>query len=121
MTIHESAENYLEAILILKEKNGAVRSIDVAHHLNLSKPSVSVAVKKLRENGFVEMGFDGQLSLTEKGFETAEKVYKRHILIKKFLLGIGVSEENASEEACRIEHVISDETFEKLRIHAENL
>lgn len=121
MTIHESAENYLEAIWVLGKQNGTVRSIDVAHHLKLSKPSVSVAIKKLRESGLVEMDFGGELSLTAKGAEMAEKVYKRHVLIKSFLLGIGVSEENASEEACRIEHVISDETFEKLRIHTENM
>ncbi len=117
MKIHESAENYLEAILMLKNSNGYVRSIDVANHLNFTKPSVSVAMKSFREEGYVTVDREGNISLTEKGLKIAEKVYERHQVIAKILIALGVDEETAYEDSCRIEHDISDETFTKLKEH----
>ena len=117
MKIQESAENYLEAILVLQKRKGVVRSIDIANELSFSKPSVSVAMKNLRTNGYIEMDSDGYISLLDKGREIAEKIYERHTLISSWLVRMGVSPETASEDACRIEHVISAETFEKLKEH----
>lgn len=117
MIIKESAENYLEAILMLKEKNGFVRSIDVANHLNFTKPSVSVAMKSFREDGYITVDDSGNISLTEKGKEIAEKVYERHEIIAKALEALGVDEETAYHDSCKIEHDISDITFEKLKNH----
>lgn len=116
MHIHESAENYLEAILALGEK-GAVRSIDVAQYLEFSKPSVSRAMSLLRENGYVVMDEGGFLSLTEKGHEVAHRIYERHQLLTKWLIDLGVSEEIADADACKIEHDLSDETFERIKEH----
>ena len=116
MNIHESAENYLEAILALGEK-GQVRSIDVANHLNFSKPSVSRAMSLLRENGYVLMDAGGFLTLTDSGMEIASRIYERHKLITKWLVHLGVSEETAAEDACRIEHDLSVESFDALRTH----
>ncbi len=116
MIIKESAENYLEAILVLKHKKGTVRSIDVAHELMVSKPSVSVAMKKFREDGYVTVESDGSLSLTDKGLLVAERVYMRHQVITEALMAIGVDEITAKEDACKIEHDISDYTFEKLKV-----
>ena len=118
MEIHESAENYLETILVLQRKLGQVRSIDIADELSFSKPSVSVAMKKLRTNGYIEVDKDGFISLLESGREIAEKIYERHTLLSDWLTALGVSPETAAEDACRIEHVISAETFEALKIHA---
>jgi len=118
MNIHESAEDYLEAILILKERNGAVRSIDIVHEKNFSKPSVSVAMKKLRENGYVEMGGDGFITLLPPGEEIAQRIYTRHRLLSRFLEGLGVSPENAAADACKMEHDLSAETFEKIVAYA---
>ena len=117
MKIQESAENYLEAILVLQKRKGVVRSIDIANELSFSKPSVSVAMKNLRTNGYIEVDSDGYISLLDKGREIAEKIYERHTLISSWLVRMGVSPETASEDACRIEHVISAETFEKLKEH----
>ena len=117
MKIQESAENYLEAILVLQKRKGVVRSIDIANELSFSKPSVSVAMKNLRTNGYIEVDGDGYISLLDKGREIAEKIYERHTLISSWLVRMGVSPETASEDACRIEHVISAETFEKLKEH----
>ncbi len=117
MKIQESAENYLEAILVLQKRKGVVRSIDIANELSFSKPSVSVAMKNLRMNGYIEMDADGYISLLDKGREIAEKIYERHTLISGWLVRMGVSPETASEDACRIAHVISAETFEKLKEH----
>lgn len=114
MKIHESAENYLESILILKNKNGYVRSIDIANELGFSKPSVSVAMKSFREEGYVLVDESGNISLTEKGMEIATYVYARHNIIAKALMAIGVSEEVAYADSCKIEHDISRETFEKI-------
>ena len=118
MNIHESAENYLEAILALGEK-GAVRSIDVAQHLEFSKPSVSRAMSLLRENGYVVMDESGFLTLTEAGHAVADRIYERHRLLTKWLMELGVSEENAAADACKIEHDLSDESFETLKAHIQ--
>lgn len=115
MEIHESAENYLETILILKNRLNMVRSIDIANELNYTKPSVSIAIKKLRENGYIIMDDKGYISLTESGLSIAEKIYERHQVLSKYLMTIGVSKTTAIEDACRIEHVISDESFYRLK------
>ncbi len=117
MIIKESAENYLEAILMIKGQKGNVRSIDIANHLNFTKPSVSVAMKSFREEGYITMDSDGSINLTEKGMKIAAGVYERHEVIAKALIAIGVSESVAYEDSCKIEHDISDETFEKLKEH----
>ena len=115
MIIKESAENYLETILMLTRKKGYVRSIDVANELNFTKPSVSVAMKNFREDGYITIGQDGGISLTEKGMQVAERVYERHNIIAKALIALGVDETTAYEDACKIEHDISQESFEKIR------
>ena len=115
--IQESAENYLETILMLGKAKGNVRSIDIATALSFSKPSVSVAMKNLRENGYILMDKDGFIALTEKGHEIAETIYERHTLLSSFLMYLGVSKETATQDACRIEHVISPESFEALKQH----
>ncbi|MBE7027943.1 MAG: metal-dependent transcriptional regulator [Ruminococcaceae bacterium] len=115
MKIHESGENYLETILILREKLVNVRSVDIANELNYTKPSVSVAMKLLKENGLISIDENGFITLTKEGYRIADRVYNRHTLLTKALVRIGVSEETAKEDACRIEHDISDETFDKLK------
>lgn len=120
MIIKESAENYLETILVLKKKKGSVRSIDVAHELMVSKPSVSVAMKNFREEGYITVDADGNLSLTEKGLMIAERVYERHQILTEALMSIGVDEITAKDDACKIEHDISDITFEKLKMFIKN-
>ena len=115
MKIHESAENYLETILILKNRLGLVRSVDIAHELGFSKPSVSVAMKNFREEGYISVDANGHISLTEIGLNIAEKMYERHKFLTNWLISIGVDSETASEDACRIEHVISQESFDKLK------
>ena len=117
MTINESVEDYLEAILILKEKNGMVRSIDVVHHMNYSKPSISRAMSRLRENGYITMDQEGWLGLTDAGREIAERIYERHRLLTEWLTALGVDPEVAREDACRMEHDISAETFDCIRTH----
>ncbi len=121
MVIHESAEDYLEAILILKERLGMVRSIDVVNEKHFKKPSVSVAMKKLRENGYIEMDKEGFITLTEKGYEIASSVYNRHKLLTRFFVALGVNEQTAAADACKIEHDISEETFQKILEHAKNI
>ena len=121
MKIQESAENYLETILILSEKNAHVRSIDIATELHFTKPSVSVAMKKLRENDFIRMDSDGFITLTGSGMEIAARMYERHRLLSDWLVYHGVSRETAVEDACRIEHVISQESFEKIRAHVTEM
>lgn len=115
MKIHESAENYLETILVLSQRKQFVRSIDIVNELNFSKPSVSIAMKHLRENSYIEMDEDGYITLTATGAEIANKIYERHQWISALLIEIGVEPEIAKEEACRIEHDISQNTFEKLK------
>ena len=117
LKIQESAENYLETILMLGKEKGNVRSIDIATALSFSKPSVSVAMKNLRENGYILMDKDGYIALTEKGHEIAETIYERHTLLSSFLMYLGVSRETATQDACRIEHVISPESFAALKQH----
>lgn len=118
MNIHESAEDYLEAILKLRENHGMVRSIDVVRELGLSKPSVSVAMKNLRENGYIQMGDDGYLTLLPPGEEIAQRIYGRHKLLTQIFIQLGVSPEAAAADACKVEHDLSDETFERIRAHA---
>ena len=115
MKIHASAENYLETIYMLRKSKGMVRSIDIANELEFSKPSISVAMKNLRENGYIEVDKDGHITLLEKGLEIAERMYERHTVISQFLIKLGVEESVASEDACKIEHVISDESFEAIK------
>lgn len=117
MSIHESAENYLETILILSGRNPMVRSIDIVNELEYTKPSVSVAMKNLRENGCIEMDGDGYITLTKKGREIAEGVYEKHKLLTQWLVYLGVDKQTAAEDACRIEHVISTESFEAIKSH----
>ena len=115
MIIKESAENYLETILMLKKEKGNVRSVDVANELNFTKPSVSVAMKNFREDGYIVIDADGNISLTEKGMQVAERVYERHQVIAKALILLGVDEETAYEDSCKIEHDLSEETFTKIK------
>ena len=117
MKIQESAENYLETILIIHNRQGNVRSIDIANELGFSKPSVSVAMKNLRTNGYIDVDKEGFITLLDKGREIADKIYERHTLLSTWLVRMGVSPEVAAEDACRIEHVISAETFERLKEH----
>ena len=115
MKIQESAENYLETILVLKNKNGAVRSIDIANELGFSKPSVSVPMKNLRENGYIEVDSSGYITLLDSGRRIAEKIYERHTTLSKWLVSLGVDAKTAAEDACRIEHIISSESFEAIK------
>ena len=115
MNINESQENYLESILIIKNQKGFVRSIDIANELSVSKPSVSVAMKNFREGGYITVDDDGNIDLTDKGLEIALRVYERHEVIAKLLTSLGVSEETALVDSCKIEHVISEETFTKIK------
>ena len=119
MQIRESAENYLETILILSQRKGKgeVRSIDIVNELEFSKPSVSVAMKNLRENGYITVDKDGYIRLTDKGLEIAEKMYERHTLLSQWLIKLGVDEKDAVEDACRMEHVISAESFAAIKKH----
>lgn len=117
MNINESAENYLETILILSKIYPVVRSIDIANELGFTKPSVSVAMKNLREKNFIVVSEEGFISLTPSGLEIAEMIYERHTLLSSWLQHLGVSKEIATQDACRIEHVISKESFEALKKH----
>ena len=120
MKIKESAENYLETIHILSLRKKDVRSIDIVNELGFSKPSVSVAMKKLREGGYLNIDSNGYITLTEEGQKIAHKMYERHTLISKCLIALGVDEEVAVEDACRVEHVISQETFDRIRDYAKD-
>ena len=115
MKTNESAENYLETILMLKRRNGNVRSIDVAHELSFSKPSVSVAMKNFREKGYIFIDRDGSIVLTDKGLSIAERVFERHQVIASALIALGVDEKTAYEDSCKIEHDISDKSFEMIK------
>ena len=117
MKVHESAENYLETILVLSQKNGNVRSIDIANEMEFSKPSVSVAMKNLRAQGHIVVNSDGYIKLTESGRQIAETIYERHTLITSWLIYLGVPADIASEDACRMEHVISPESFAAIKAH----
>ncbi len=115
MELHESGEMYLETILVLKNRFGYVRSIDIANEMNVSKPSVSRAVGLLKDNGYITFDPNGMILLTDSGSSVAEKIYERHRILTSYLTSIGVSEETAAHDACKIEHVISDETFDVLK------
>ena len=115
VNIHESAEDYLEAILMLKREKGFARSVDIASRLNVTKPSVSFAMKRLRENDYILMDEESLITLTPKGEEIACRMYERHTTLAKFLMGLGVAEKTALEDACKIEHDISAETFEAIK------
>ena len=115
MNIYESAEDYLERILILQEKKNNVRSIDIAHDMGFSKPSISVAMKKLKEAGLIDIDTHGYITLTKEGHVIADKVYERHKVLKQVLIDIGVNQEQAEKDACKVEHVISEETFEAIK------
>lgn len=120
MKIQKSSEDYLEAMLMMGEKHGFIRSIDVAAHLGVTKPSVSYATKRLRENGYITMDQDGLISLTDQGMAIAQSMYERHTLLATFLITLGVDEATAREDACKIEHDISQETFDAICRHAKN-
>ncbi len=115
MQIKESAENYLETILIVSRRGGAVRSVDIASEMNFTKASISIAMKKLREDGYILVESDGAIRLTEKGKDIAVRMYERHQLIAKLLISIGVSEETAYADSCKIEHDLSPESFAKIK------
>lgn len=115
--IHESGENYLETILVLRERGVDVRSIDIVHEMELSKPSVSRAMSILRSGGFIEVDRDGYITLTEPGEAIAQRIYERHRVLTDWLIGIGVDEKPAAEDACKLEHDISSESFDKLKKH----
>lgn len=117
MKIKESAENYLETIHILSKSKPSVRSIDIATELGFSKPSVSVAMKNLRQNGYVKVDEDGFITLTAAGLEIAETMYERHTMLSNWLIYLGVDKETAQEDACRIEHVISADSFKAIKAH----
>ena len=118
---HESGEMYLEAILVLSQKNGFVRSIDVSEYLGYSKPSVSRAVGILKNGNYIVVDKDGSLTLTESGKEIAEKIFERHTVLSKLLTKMGVSEETAAADACKLEHAISDESFEAIKRYMADL
>lgn len=119
MKIHESAENYLETILMLSKKQSYVRSIDIANELNFSKPSVSVAMKNLRTSGYILVNDAGHITLTDSGLKVAESILERHKVLSEMLIRLGVDPAVASEDACRIEHVISKESFDAIKTHIE--
>ncbi len=119
MKIQESAEDYLETILILQGRKGSVRSIDIVNELGYSKPSVSIAMKNLRENGYIEMGTDGYITLLEPGKTIAEKTYERHTFLSQWLTSLGVDPEIAAKDACRIEHVISAQSFDAIKAYTK--
>ena len=117
MSIHESGEMYLETIYILSQSGTPVRSIDISEYMGYSKPSVSRAMSILKEGGYIVVEKGGHIILTETGREVAEKIYNRHTLLTKFLIGIGVDEETAADDACKLEHHISDTTYEAIKKH----
>ncbi|MBQ7008351.1 MAG: metal-dependent transcriptional regulator [Ruminococcus sp.] len=120
MEIKESAENYLETILVLSQKNAAVRSIDIANEMNFTKASISIAMKRLREDGYINMDDDRMITLTPKGRDIASMVYERHQIIAKILIALGVDEATAYEDSCKIEHDLSQKSFEKIKEFYEN-
>ncbi len=121
MNIYESSEDYLEAILVLKNRIGVVRSIDIVNELGYTKPSVSVAMKKLRESGFISMDESGYITLSESGMEIASKVKQRHEILTEFLMELGVDEENAKTDACKIEHDLCEESFRCIKKHLNSI
>lgn len=120
MRLQESGEMYLETIYVLTKKSNYVRSIDISEHMGYSKPSVSRAVGLLKSGGYIVMDDDGHITLTDSGREIAEKIYSRHTLLTELLVRLGVSEETAAQDACKMEHTISDESFEAIKRHIES-
>jgi len=119
MSLYESGQMYLETIYVLSKEQNFVRAIDVSEHMGYSKPSVSRAVSTLKKDGYITVSDDGALQLTEKGLEVAETMYERHTILTQILMELGVDEETASEDACRMEHIISDKTFAAIKAHLE--
>ena len=117
MHIQESGEMYLETIHVLYKKNGHVRSVDISEHMGYSKPSVSRAVGLLKNGGYIEVDPNGYITLTDTGLATAQKIYERHTVLSQMLINLGVNPETAAEDACRLEHAISDESFEAIKRH----
>ena len=117
MALQESGEMYLETILVLSQKNNLVRSVDVAEHMSFSKPAVSRALGKLKQERYILIDSDGYIAFTETGRKIAKKIYERHTLLTQFLMRLGVDEETAAADACRMEHVISDKSFEAMKQH----
>lgn len=117
MALKPSGEMYLETIHVLSQKRAAVRSVDIAEYMNFSKPSVSRAVGRLKEEGYITVDGEGHITLTGEGLAAAKKIYERHTVLSKVLMMLGVDEQTASEDACRIEHVISDTSFEAIKRH----
>lgn len=117
VSVHRAAEDYLEAMLMMREAHGYIRSIDVAEHLGVTKPSVTYATKQLKQNGFITMDRDGLITLTESGMEIAENIYTRHKTLTEFFIRIGVDEQTAREDACKVEHDVSQQTFDALCRH----
>ena len=121
MSLQESGEMYLETIYVLSKTISGVHSVDISEHMGYSKPSVSRAVNLLKSGGYITIDEDNHITLTETGLEIAEKIYNRHIVLSKMLMALGVPEEIAAEDACRMEHTISDESFEAIRRHVERI
>ena len=121
MSIHESGEMYLETIHVLLKKNSSVRSVDVSEHMGYSKPSVSRAVGLLKSGGYILVDGDGYITLTDRGRTVAEKIYERHTVLSNLLITLGVAPETAAEDACRLEHAISDESFEAIKRHLQQM
>lgn len=121
MNIRASAEDYLESILIISKRKGSVRSIDIANELGFSKPSVSVAMKHLRENGYIHMDEGGFITLTNAGFAIADKIYERHCIVSEYFVLLGVDPETASKDACKIEHILSNDSFQAIKGQYEKL
>lgn len=115
MKLYESSEDYLETILILSKEKGSVRSIDIVEYQGFSKPSVSVAMKKLRENGYIDVDSKGYITLTSEGYEVASKTYEKHVVLTDLFISLGVDKETARKDACRVEHDLSDKTFEAIK------
>ena len=121
MRILKSSEDYLEAMLMMSERHGYIRSIDIAAELHVTKPSVSYATKRLRENGYITMDREGLITLTDKGMAIAARIYERHKVLTALLIGLGVDEKTAREDACKMEHDMSDETFEAIKQHMNKI
>ena len=119
MRIHKASEDYLEAMLMMQEKHGYIRSIDVAEQLGVTKPSVSYATKRLREAGYITMDGENYITLTDSGMEIARRMYERHKLLTEFFVHLGVDENTAREDACKVEHDISERTFDAICLHAK--
>lgn len=117
VSVHRAAEDYLETMLMLREERGYIRSIDVAEHLGVTKPSVTYATKQLKQSGHITMNRDGLISLTESGMEIAERIYTRHKMLTEFFMRIGVDEKTAREDACKVEHDVSEQTFAAICAH----